>query len=128
MPTERIYHPYHLWEDFKNGFYNPHNEDKIQSVIDMFSSEIKTQECMEFVINNWKYSCEHNLTNQSLNRIAWLGQSACCIYDKVPSKTTMQAWNLLDEKTQLRANNIAQKTIDKWFNNNKKIQLCLNIY
>ena len=125
---ERIFHPYTLWEDFKNGFYEPHDEGKIQLVIEMFLSEQKTLESMEYVINNWKYSCEHNLTNQSLNRIAWLGQSACCVYGKVPSKTTMQAWNLLDEQTQNNANKIAQETIDKWFNQNKKIQLCLNIY
>ena len=125
---ERIFHPYTLWEDFKNGFYEPHDESKIHLVIEMFSSEQKTIENMEYVINNWKYSCEHNLTNQSLNRIAWLGQSACCVYGKVPSKTTMQAWNLLDDTTQSKANKIAQQVIEKWFNNNKKIQLCLNIY
>lgn len=128
MPIERIYHPYNLWEDFKNGFYDPHDESKIPLVIEMFSCEYKTRINMEYVIYNWKYSCEHNLTNQSLNRIAWLGQSACCVYAKVPSKTTMQAWNLLDEKTQNTANKIAQETIDKWFQQNKRIQLCLNIY
>jgi protoheme ferro-lyase len=128
---ERIYHPYWLWEDYKNGFYeNISGEEKKQmilKVIEMFNSEKLTIEYMNRVINEWIYSCEHNLTNDSLNKIAYIGQGACCIYAKVPNTITMEAWSLLDKEIQYRANKIAIEVINKWINKNKFIQLCLKL-
>jgi hypothetical protein len=128
---ERIYHPYWLWEDYKAGFYeNISGEEKKQmilKVIEMFNSESLTKEFMNKVITEWKYSCEHNLTNESLNKIAYIGQGACCIYANVPNTITMEAWSLLDKEVQNRANKIAEKTIKNWINQNKHIQLCLKL-
>ena len=128
---KRIYHPYWLWEDYKAGFYeNCSGELKKQLIIkgiEMFNSEYLTRQNMFFVIENWKYSCEHNLTNESLNKIAYIGQSACCVYAKIPSTVTMEIWNLLDKDVQERSNKIAIEAINKWNENNKIIQLCLNI-
>ena len=128
---ERVYHPWHKWEDFKCGFYNAcsgtEKDNKIKKVLEMFNSKDLTTEYMNRVINEWVYSCEHNLTNSSLNKIAYIGQSACCIYDGVPSSVTMEAWSLLDKKTQERADKIALSVLGKWEKQNKNIQLCLNI-
>jgi hypothetical protein len=127
----RIYHPYWLWEDYRAGFYeNCSGEVKKQLIIkgiEMFNSEDLTRDNMFYVIENWKYSCEHNLTNESLNKIAYIGQSACCVYAKIPSTVTMEIWNLLNSEVQIRSNNIAIEAIKKWNENNKIIQLCLNI-
>ena len=130
LQVKRVYHPYWLWEDFNNGFYNNEQpsikESNILKVIELFNSKELTEKWMNYVIDNWKYSCEHNLTNNSLNRIAWIGQSACCCYAKVPCITTMEAWNLLSVKVQERANKIAFEVLNKWEKRNKNIQLCLN--
>jgi hypothetical protein len=127
----RIYHPYWKWEDYKAGFYNNcSGEEKkilIQKGIEMFNSEKLTLEYMYKVINEWKYSCEHNFTNPSLNKIAYIGQGACCIYANIPSTITMEIWNLLDNKIQDRANKNANDVLNKWIINNKRIQLCLNL-
>ena len=126
----RVFHHYKLWEDYKWGFYDncsgSERDKKIQSVIEMFNSEQLTTEHMNRVIKEWKYSCEHNLTNESLNKIAYIGQAACCIYDNIPNTVTMEAWSLLDEEIKSRADKIAQSVIDKWNSQNKYIQLCLN--
>lgn len=128
---KRIYHHYLMWEDYRHGFYDNCSgevKDKhIAKVLEMFNSESLTKEYMNKVITEWKYSCEHNLTNESLNRIAYIGQAACCIYAKVPCTVTMEAWSLLSIEVQNRANIIAENTFNKWVNNNKFIQLCLNI-
>jgi len=128
---ERIYHPWHRWEDYKNGFYNAcsgtEKELKISKVLEMFNSKDLTEEYMHRVINEWIYSCEHNLTNPSLNKIAYIGQSACCIYGGVPSSVTMEAWSLLNKKVQERSDKIALSVLKKWEKQNKNIQLCLNI-
>ena len=127
----RIYHPYWKWEDYKAGFYNNlSGEEKkqlIQKGIEMFNSEKLTLEYMYKVINEWKYSSEHNFTNPSLNKIAYIGQGACCIYANIPSTITMEIWNLLDNKIQDRANKNANDVLNKWIINNKRIQLCLNL-
>ena len=123
---ERIYHRYEYWEDYKAGFYNNIsgvNKDlMINKVVELFSSSELTETYMNKVIEKWKYSCEHNLTNLSLNRIAYLSQSACCIYAGVPSSITMEAWHLVSEENRNNANKIAEKIINNY---EKNLQLCL---
>ena len=125
----RIYHPYWKWEDYKAGFYDNCSGDKktilIKSVIEMFSSEELTRTNM-YRVQEWQYSCEHNLTNISLNRIAYIGQAACCIYASVPSTVTMEAWSLLSKDIQTRSDLIAEEFLNYWLEKNKRIQLCLN--
>jgi len=123
---ERIYHRYEYWEDYKAGFYNNIsgiNKDlMIKKVVELFSSSELTNQYMNLVIEKWKYSCEHNLTNISLNRIAYLGQSACCLYAGVPSSITMEAWRLVSEENRNNANKIALSIISNY---DKNLQLCL---
>lgn len=128
---KRIYHPYWLWEDYKAGFYDnlsgKDKQNKIDKVIEMFNSKELTEEYMTKVINEWKYSCEHNLTNESMNKIAYIGQAACCLYSNIPSTITMEAWGLLSKEVKERSNSISEEVLNTWINNNKKIQLCLNL-
>lgn len=123
---KRIYHPYWLWEDYKAGFYdNCSGEIKkqlIQKGIEMFNSESLTIDNMLKVINEWKYSCEHNLTNESMNKIAYIGQGACCLYSKIPSKVTMEIWNKLEKEVQDRSNNIAIEVLNIWKQKNEICQ------
>jgi hypothetical protein len=120
---KRIYHPYNLWEDYKLGFYDnisgKTKEQKINSVLEMFNSKELTIKYMNKVINEWTYSCEHNLTNESMNKIAYIGQAACCIYDKVPNLITMYAWKFLKPEIRERSDKIAKKTINEWMQKQK---------
>jgi len=115
---KRVYHHYKLWEDHKAGFYNKISgkeaDLKVFKVLEMFKSEVLTDKFMNKVICEWKYSCEHNLTNESLNKIAYIGQAACCLYAGVPCDTTMKAWKLLPFEVRERSDEIANKTIKKW--------------
>jgi len=115
---KRIYHPYTLWEDYKAGFYGncSGDEKKIKSekVIEMFSSPELTREFMLLVIEKWKYSCEHNLTNESMNKIAYLGQGACCLFGGVPNILTMSVWGSLSQEIRDRSDSIAKSTIKTW--------------
>jgi hypothetical protein len=127
----RIYHHYKLWEDYPEGFYNNcsgiDKESKKEKVVELFSNPSLTREFMEKVINEWVYSCEHNLTNESMNKVAYLGQAACCLFGGVPSTTTMEAWRLVPSEFQNKANDIAIEVINIWIDRNKNRQLCLNI-
>jgi len=128
---KRIYYPYWLWEDYKCGFYNNCSgnikQQKIDKCLEMFNSKELTKLNMFRVINEWKYSCEHNLTNESLNKIAYIGQGACCLYANIPNIITMECWSMLTKEVQDRSNLIAQEVLNYWIENNKYIQLCLNL-
>lgn len=115
---ERIYHHYEKWEDYKHGFYDSlsgkNKNVLMDKVVELFSSQELTDKYMRMVIEQWPYSCEHNLSNPSLNRVAYLGQSACCIYGGIPSGITMSAWSLVSQKNRDEADKIASKIIKEW--------------
>jgi len=131
VDLKRIYHPYNLWEDYKAGFYDnvsgKAKQSKIDKVLEMFNSSKLTEKYMNKVIDEWVYSCEHNLTNESMNKIAYIGQAACCLYDSIPSTITMECWRLLSDDVQERSNLLALSVIKKWNDKNKNKQLCLNL-
>lgn len=115
---ERIYHRYELWEDFKAGFYNNVSGElkkkQIQQVVELFSNKELTEKYMQMVIDLWHFSCEHNLTNEAMNRIAYLGQAACCMYAGISSTITMEAWHLVSKENRDIADSIASKLINNY--------------
>ena len=128
---ERIFHHYKKWEDYPSGFYNNCSGVEkgryINSVVEMFSDKETTREYMLKAVDLWVYSCEHNLTNDSINKIAYIGQAACCIYCGAPSIVTREAWGLLSKDIQDRSDKIAEEVLKYWEIKNKRIQLCLNL-
>jgi len=129
MTFERIYHRYEYWECFKNGFFKNISGDEkkelSKKVIELFEDSKKTEIFMKKVIAEWVYSGEHNLTNISLNRVAWLGQSACCIYAGIPYSITMENWRFVSEKKRIKACEIAEILIEEYEKKFKRQQLCL---
>jgi hypothetical protein len=126
---KRIYHRYENWEDWPAGFYNSSGRNKaelIEKVVELFSSKTLTREFMDKAIEAWPNSMEHNLTNPAMNRIAYLGQAACCIYAGVPSIVTMEAWSKVPEKHRKEADEIAKELINNWETNT--IQICLKFH
>lgn len=115
---QRIYHHYEVWECWRNGFWDSASgadkKQKIDKVVSLFSNPTETEVYMNRVIEDWKYSCEQNLSNDNMNKVAWLGQAACCILDKIPSSVTMEAWSLVPDEFKTIANSIAETIIKKW--------------
>ena len=115
---ERIFHTFDKWECHKAGFYNSTVEGYSQEQCELeyakMLTDIKTfSRALERVITEWKYSCEHYLTNGSMNRIAWLGQAALCIEKNIPSKYR-GGFNLLSEAQKEKANKTAFRFLNKW--------------
>lgn len=116
---KRIYHTWDKWECYPAGFYEVHPPDGMTSeeaeqAYRLFLSDLDLfGKCMDKVILEWKNSCEHYLTNERMNRIAWMGQAAMCIYSKVPSRFK-GGYNLLTEKQQKSADELALEYINKW--------------
>lgn len=115
---KRIFHTYDKWECYKAGFYNSSVEGKTkeecEKIYAEFLSDIPLFEAtLEKVISEWKYSCEHYLTNESMNRIAWLGQASLCYSKGIPSEFR-GGFYLLTEEQQIEANLTALKYLNKW--------------
>jgi len=66
------------------------------------------------VVEQWKHSCEHNLSNLEQNRKAWIGHAACALAFQCPEDIIRQAWGYLTKEQQILANNEAEKAIKLW--------------
>ena len=73
----------------------------------------RLKEGLDGVISEWINSCEHYLTNKSMNRIAWLGQAAMCYSTGIPSKFC-SGFNLLTAEQQDKANITALEALNYW--------------
>ena len=128
---KQIYHNWELWEDYKNGFYSsvkPSSKNElIFKIKELFKSRELTNLYMKNVCDNWFYSCEHNLTNLNMNRIAWLGQAASCLYCGASCFLTMNVWNMLSFLDQKESDLIAIKNIKEW-EQKKKLEITLLIF
>ena len=71
------------------------------------------------IFNNWNISCEHFLTWENINRIAWIGQACVCYDIKLPS-IYKSGFNFLDNKIKVNANNIANIYLQEWLNDKTK--------
>lgn len=121
---KRLYHPYYLWEDDKNGMYDLTEEytnltEKETEELSLKAKELLCNEKEFFliakkVITEWKYACEQNLSNRGRNRQAWIGQASCNYKFKISEYITKYGWRLMSIEEQERANKVADKIIDIW--------------
>lgn len=113
----RVYHPWWKWECYKAGFYNTTidlEDDTAKTLYKTFLQDLRAfASGMDRVMKEWPNSCEHFLTNASMNRIAWLGQAAMCISKGIPSKFR-GGFKLLTDEEQKAANSLAQVYLEKW--------------
>lgn len=88
----RVFHTWDKWEAFEAGFFDntPRHRtltaDACKAMFAAFLRDIpRFEAAMEGVLRDWPNSTEHNLTNDRMNRIAWLGQAAMCYDTGIPA-------------------------------------------
>jgi ParB-like chromosome segregation protein Spo0J len=125
----RIFHTYEKWECWKAGFYNSSKsgvtKDEAQELYREFLADLsRFRAGLEIVISQWKNSCEHYLTNEAMNRIAWLGQAAACAAINLPAEFC-GGFNLLTQEQQIAANQLALEYLNKWLvaNGRKEVEM-----
>ncbi len=122
---KRIYHPWHLWEDYQHNFHGGVVPNfKKDNTLELYASLLRDlprfEAALKTITSEWKYSCEHNLSNQGMNRVAYLGQASCALVYNVPSSMSMSGYNLLSDSEKIAADAMAQKYLDLWLENNKE--------
>lgn len=117
--SKRVFHTYDKWECHKAGFYDQRPPDGMTkeqcetAYCEFLRDTPKFEGALERVIAEWEKSCEHYLTNESMNRIAWLGQASLCIALKIPS-CFRGGYNLLSESEKETADKTAFRFLNKW--------------
>jgi hypothetical protein len=113
---KRIYHPHTLWEEVTHNMWGKSNnrEGDLQWAIEFTGDHTLYGSWMLKVVDDWKYSCEHNLSNPTQNRKAWIGHAACAYAENCPEDIVRKAWSYLDEQQQIAANKKADEAIAAW--------------
>lgn len=123
----RVFHTYEKWECHKAGFYKSTKDGMTKEECEKFYADFlkddsRFKKALTGVISDWKHSCEHYLTNKSMNRIAWLGQASVCYESGIPS-VFCSGFNLLTKEEQQHANYIALEYLNEWLVKNNRSEL-----
>lgn len=116
--TERIFHTYTSWELIDYNFFGLKHKTltKVQCEYKYYEL-LKNEELFNQVIidlfKDCEKSCEHNLTNKSMNRVAWIGQAALAYKYNIPA-IYCAGFQLLTDQEKDRANEIAWKHLNEW--------------
>lgn len=123
---KRIWKPWHEWECYKAGFYKSTSErmspnDARLAYAAFLGDSSRFIAALDRVLQEWPNSCAHFLSNESINRIAWLGQASMCIDTGVPA-CHRGGFKLLSREAQRLANTIALDALNRWIRNHAENQ------
>lgn len=115
---ERIYHHFGDLEEFHAGMWRiVRGEDRkrnIEAAANLMRNPPEFKKAMLEAIETWTNSCQHNLTAENVNRIAWLGHAGCCIGVGSPEENTRAGWHTLNKQEQDEANRVAAEVLAGW--------------
>lgn len=126
--STRIYHTWDEWECFGYNFYGscpPKGMDAKQceeKYRELLSDTGLFRSALEGVLSEWTNSCEHYLSNENMNRIAWLGQAALAYSYRIPA-IYRGGYNLLSQEEKELADGVALEFLNKWLRQNGREEL-----
>jgi hypothetical protein len=129
---KRVYHPWTKWECVDAGMYEttappPLSSDEAREQYRVFLSNTSWFEAaLQRVQTEWPVSCEQFLSNENMNRIAWLGQSSMCIETRVPA-CFRGGFRLLSKQEQITANMTALKWLNIWLRSHDETDATLSM-
>jgi hypothetical protein len=114
----RVFHTWDKWECYPAGLYENQKDGMTKNecetlYAEFLSSEERFSSALERVLTEWPNSCEHYLSNENMNRIAWLGQAGACVAHGLPSCYRGGYFKLTKEQ-QRSADLVALKYLNKW--------------
>lgn len=118
----RLFHTWDKWECYRHGFYAERpadmTHDEGEEKYREFLADLpRFAAALEIVVTQWRHSCEHYLTNDRMNRIAWLGQAAVAQAMGIPSACRGGYHKLTDEQKKA-ADEMALTYLNKWLTAN----------
>ena len=114
----RVFHTWDKWECYRAGFYaEVLPEDGEERYREFLADLDRFQQALIVVTTEWTHSCEHYLTNERMNRIAWLGQAAVAQALGIPSGCR-GGYHLLSQEQRNAADALALDYLNKWLTSN----------
>lgn len=116
---ERIFHTWDKWECYPAGFYEERapkgiaDDEAVSAYADFLRDLPRFEAALDRILAEWPNSCEHYLSNERMNRIAWLGQAAMCIATGIPSRYRT-GYHLLSKDEKVRADEAALGALNRW--------------
>jgi ParB-like chromosome segregation protein Spo0J len=129
--SKRVFHTFDKWECYPSGFYEEKPKDLTQEEGEekyrVFLSDLNAFEtALKEVTGKWKNSCEHYLTNDRMNRIAWLGQASVAQALGIPS-CCRGGYNRLTDSEKKAADLLALKYLNIWLTDRGNPELTLDL-
>lgn len=124
----RIYHTFDKWECYPAGFYEPKppNDMTPTQANKAYAAFLRDlplfERSLKRVLAEWPNSCEHYLSNEKMNRIAWLGQASVCVQLRIPHGFR-GGFNMLSTQEQVKANKMALKYLNIWLTQHDAIEV-----
>lgn len=114
----RVFHHYERLEEYQDGMWRITRGEKRKAHVAASASLMRDpaafQSAMFAALEQWPLSCEHNLTAENVNRIAWLGHAGCCVGVSSPEDCTRLGWHTLTREEQDEANRVAAEVLKQW--------------
>lgn len=123
---KRRFHHYSLWEDWQAGLYRRErpDPDRIAAAGNVLADVTGFRDTATLVTVEWRHATEHNLTDLSQNRRAWLGQAAAAYQVGASQTETCIAWNrALTDGERNAANRVADAVINGWCSNAFQLEM-----
>lgn len=116
MKLKRVWVPIELWEELQWNMWGEvsNRQRYLQRAVIFTGNHRLYGRYMNRVTREWPNSCLNALTDQSLNRRAWIGHAACALALCCPEDVTRQAWGLLTHEQRILANREADRAIQSW--------------
>lgn len=126
---KRIYHTWDKWECYPAGFYESKHptldDETCRNEYAKFLRDIPRFYAAAYaVLALWPRSCEHYLSNENMNRIAWIGQSAMCYDTGIPAVYRGGFMRLTPDE-QAAANECALGVLNFWLRSRGEKQLTM---
>ena len=116
----RVYVNYHLLEEVKCGMWSDTKDRKkqLKLAVNLLSDQMSLGNAMMKVVREWRQSCLNSLTDDFLNKRAWIGQAACAYKHNIPEDITRKAWGEINKNERTLANKQADRAIEYWYYHN----------
>ncbi len=115
---KRVYFHYEDLEEWRGGMWRIVRGEERLRYRDLATALMRDTEAfkdaLEALTLVWPNSCLAALTTEGANRIAWLGQGACCLEVGSPEECTRLGWHALTLREQHEANRVAGDVLARW--------------
>lgn len=128
----RVLHTWDKWECYRHGFYSERcpngmtQEEGELAYRDFLADPERFGAALEVVITQWPNSCQHYLTNDRMNRIAWLGQAAMAQALGIPSGCR-GGYNKMTGAQKEAADRLALEYLNRWLVSDGREPLTLEL-